>query len=51
MNVPEQVMRGISLGRQGLVEVFLYNLRTKIDEYVQINHFSINKERKFEELN
>jgi len=39
MNVPEQVMRGISLGRQGLVEVFLYNLRTKIDEYVQINHF------------
>lgn len=32
MNVPETVMRGISLGRQGLVEIFLYNLRTKIDD-------------------
>jgi len=27
-------MRGICLGRTGLVEIFLYNLRTKIDEYV-----------------
>lgn len=27
-------MRGICLGRNGLIEVFLYNLRTKIDEYV-----------------
>jgi hypothetical protein len=34
MNLPEPVMRGICLGRAGLVEVFLYNLRTKIDEYV-----------------
>ncbi len=34
LNVPEQVMRGISLGKPGLIEVFLYNLRTKIDEYV-----------------
>ncbi|CAF0723649.1 unnamed protein product [Didymodactylos carnosus] len=32
LNVPEPVMRGICLGRSGLVEVFLYNLRTKIDE-------------------
>jgi hypothetical protein len=34
LNVPEPVMRGICLGRTGLVEIFLYNLRTKIDEYV-----------------
>ena len=34
MNVPEAVMRGICLGRNGLIEIFLYNLRTKIDEYV-----------------
>ena len=33
LNVPESVMRGICLGRTGLVEIFLYNLRTKIDEY------------------
>ena len=32
LNVPENVMRGICVGRTGLVEVFLYNLRTKIDE-------------------
>ncbi|CAF3879534.1 unnamed protein product [Rotaria sp. Silwood2] len=32
LNVPEPVMRGICLGRSGLVEVFLYNLRTKVDE-------------------
>lgn len=32
LNVPENVMRGICLGRSGLIEVFLYNLRTKIDE-------------------
>ena len=37
MNVPEPVMRGICLGRTGLVEIFLYNLRTKIDEYVLRN--------------
>lgn len=40
MNLPEAVMRGISLGRAGLVEVFLYNLRTKIDEYVSGNSLS-----------
>jgi hypothetical protein len=34
MNLPEPVMRGICLGRAGLVEVFLYNLRTKIDDYL-----------------
>lgn len=34
LNVPEPVMRGICLGRSGLVEVFLYNLRTKIDDYL-----------------
>ena len=31
-NVPESIMRGISLGKTGLVETFLYNLRVKIDE-------------------
>lgn len=30
-------MRGISLGHSGLIEIFLYNLRTKIDEYVFVN--------------
>jgi hypothetical protein len=35
LNVPEKVMRGICLGQTGLVEVFLYNLRTKIDECVR----------------
>ncbi len=39
LNVPEPVMRGICLGRTGLVEIFLYNLRTKIDEYVEKNLF------------
>ncbi|CAF3761460.1 unnamed protein product [Rotaria magnacalcarata] len=34
LNVPEHIMRGICLGRAGLIEIFLYNLRTKIDEYV-----------------
>ncbi|CAF2335798.1 unnamed protein product [Rotaria sp. Silwood2] len=34
LNVPEPVMRGICLGRSGLVEVFLYNLRTKVDDYL-----------------
>lgn len=34
LNVPEPVMRGICLGRTGLVEIFLYNLRTKIDDYL-----------------
>ncbi|CAF1021922.1 unnamed protein product [Adineta steineri] len=34
LNVPETVMRGICLGRNGLIEVFLYNLRTKIDDYL-----------------
>jgi len=34
LNVPESVMRGICLGKQGLVEMFLYNLRTKIDDYL-----------------
>lgn len=34
LNVPEPVMRGICLGRSGLVEIFLYNLRTKIDDYL-----------------
>lgn len=32
LNVPEHVMRGICLGKTGLVEIFLYNLRVKIDE-------------------
>ena len=32
LNVPEHIMRGISLGKTGLVETFLYNLRVKIDE-------------------
>ena len=32
LNVPESVMRGISLGKTGLVETMLYNLRIKIDE-------------------
>ncbi|UJR33759.1 hypothetical protein I4U23_021186 [Adineta vaga] len=32
LNVPEQIMRGICLGRSGLVEMFLYNLRNKIDD-------------------
>ena len=32
LNVPETIMRGICLGRSGLVEIFLYNLRNKIDE-------------------
>ncbi|CAF0725076.1 unnamed protein product [Adineta ricciae] len=32
MNIPEQVMRGICLGRARLVEIFLYNLRNRIDE-------------------
>ncbi|CAF5216176.1 unnamed protein product, partial [Rotaria magnacalcarata] len=27
-------MRGICLGRAGLIEIFLYNLRTKIDDYL-----------------
>ncbi|UJR13520.1 hypothetical protein I4U23_000534 [Adineta vaga] len=34
LNVPEAVMRGICLGRSGLIEIFLYNLRTKIDDYL-----------------
>lgn len=34
LNVPEPVMRGICLGKGGLVEVFLYNLRTKVDDYL-----------------
>jgi hypothetical protein len=42
MNLPEQVMRGICLGRPGLVEVFLYNLRTKIDEYVFVQFLISN---------
>ncbi|CAF0727240.1 unnamed protein product [Adineta steineri] len=32
LNVPEPIMRGICLGRTGLVEIFLYNLRNQIDE-------------------
>ncbi len=32
LNVPEHVMRGICIGKPGLVETFLYNLRIKIDE-------------------
>ncbi|CAF1132602.1 unnamed protein product [Rotaria sp. Silwood1] len=32
LNVPEEIMRGICLGRAGLIEIFLYNLRTKIDD-------------------
>ncbi|CAF0725067.1 unnamed protein product [Adineta ricciae] len=32
MNIPEQVMRGICLGRARLVEIFLYNLRNRIDD-------------------
>ncbi len=35
-------MRGICLGRTGLVEIFLYNLRTKIDEYVSENDFDMD---------
>lgn len=34
LNVPEHVMRGICLGKSGLVEMFLYNLRIKIDDYL-----------------
>ena len=34
MNVPENIMRGISLGKLGLVEVLLYNLRMKVDDYL-----------------
>ncbi|CAF3714303.1 unnamed protein product [Rotaria sp. Silwood1] len=34
LNVPEEIMRGICLGRAGLIEIFLYNLRTKIDDYL-----------------
>lgn len=34
LNVPEHVMRGICLGKSGLVETFLYNLRVKIDDYL-----------------
>ncbi|CAF0722783.1 unnamed protein product [Brachionus calyciflorus] len=34
LNVPEHVIRGISLGKNGLVETFLYNLRIKIDDYL-----------------
>ncbi|CAF2687537.1 unnamed protein product [Rotaria sp. Silwood2] len=34
LNVPEQIMRGICLGRAGLIEIFLYNLRTKIDDVI-----------------
>ncbi|CAF1219471.1 unnamed protein product [Rotaria magnacalcarata] len=34
LNVPEHIMRGICLGRAGLIEIFLYNLRTKIDDYL-----------------
>lgn len=34
LNVPEHVMRGVCIGKQGLVEMFLYNLRTKIDDYL-----------------
>jgi hypothetical protein len=37
MNVPENIMRGISLGKLGLVEVLLYNLRMKIDEYAFVS--------------
>ncbi|CAF1078755.1 unnamed protein product [Rotaria sordida] len=34
LNVSEDIMRGICLGRAGLIEIFLYNLRTKIDDYL-----------------
>lgn len=34
LNVPDNVLRGICLGRVGLIEVFLYNLRTKIDDHL-----------------
>jgi hypothetical protein len=40
LNVPENVMRGACIGKQGLVEMFLYNLRTKIDELVFLNFFN-----------
>ncbi len=32
LNVPESIMRGICVGKPGLVETFMYNLRIKIDE-------------------
>ena len=32
LNVPEHIVRGICMGKPGLVETFLYNLRVKIDE-------------------
>ena len=32
LNVPEHIMRGICVGKTGLIETFLYNLRVKIDE-------------------
>ena len=32
-------MRGVCIGKQGLVEMFLYNLRTKIDELVFFIYF------------
>lgn len=34
LNVPEHVMRGICIGKTGLIETFLYNLRVKIDDYL-----------------
>lgn len=34
LNVPEHIVRGICMGKSGLVETFLYNLRVKIDDYL-----------------
>lgn len=34
LNVPENIMRGIAIGKTGLVETFMYNLRIKIDDYL-----------------
>lgn len=34
LNVPEHIVRGICMGKSGLVEMFLYNLRVKIDDYL-----------------
>jgi len=34
LNVPEEVMRNIANGKTGTVEIFLYNLRVKIDDYL-----------------
>lgn len=38
LNVPEHVMRGICIGKAGMVENFMYNLRIKIDEYVSVQN-------------